>query len=333
MPAHSDKPARRFLPAQLKPGPGSAGRCCVAIGYARVVAQPERVGFIGLGAMGSRMAASLRRAGFELTVWNLTRSTAEQFAERHGAAVADTPGVLAAEVGAVVSMVVDGAAVQGVLTGPEGVMTGARRGLLCVDCSTIGAPAARGLAETLAARGVGFVDAPVSGSLPGAEHRTLTIMVGGDPADVHRARPLLEAMGERIVRVGSVGHGQMVKVITNAMAAANVVTVGEALLLAKREGVDLDAFGQIVPGTSGASTMFDQKSSPMRRHDYATLFKLEQMLKDVRLCLEDAQAAGIPFTGPAHARQMLAAAVGRGHGADDYAAVVEALEGLAGERL
>ncbi len=297
------------------------------------MAQRERVGFIGLGAMGSRMAASLQRAGFELTVWNLTRSRAEQFAERHGATVADTPGALAAEVGAVVSMVVDDAAVQDVLTGADGVATGARRGLLCVDCSTIGAPAARGVAETLAGRGVAFIDAPVSGSLPGAEHGTLTIMVGGASADVQRARPLLEAMGELIVRVGEVGQGQMVKVITDAMAAANVVTVGEALLLAKREGVDLDAFGQIVPGTSGASAMFDQKASPMRRHDYATLFKLEQMLKDVRLCLEDAQASSTPFTGAAHARQMLAAAVNRGHGADDYAAVIEALEGLAGERL
>ena len=291
------------------------------------------MGFIGLGAMGSRMAATLRRAGYELTVFNQTRSRAEQFAERHGARLADTPRALAAEVGTVVSMVVDGAAVQEVLAGPEGVAADPRSGLLCVDCSTIGAPAARAVARALAERGVGFVDAPVSGSLPGAEHGTLTIMVGGDDRDVQRAGPLLNAIGERVVHIGAVGHGQMVKVITNAMAAANVVTVGEALLLAAREGIDLDAFAQVVPGTAGASRMFEQKAGPMRRHDYATLFKLEQMLKDVRLCLEDAQAAGTPFTGPAHARQMLAAAVGRGHGADDFAAVIEALEGLAGERL
>lgn len=283
--------------------------------------------------MGSRMAATLRRSGFELTVWNRTRAAADAFAREHGAEVAATPAALAAQVDVVVSMVVDGAAVQGVLAGPDGVAEGARSGLLCVDCSTIGAPAARGVARALAERGIAFVDAPVSGSLPGARDGTLTMIVGGATEDVRRARPVLDAMGGLIVHVGELGHGQMVKVISNTMAAANAVALGEALLLAKREGVDLDAFQRVVPGTSGASAMLDQKAGPMRHHDYTTMFKLDQMLKDVRLCLQDAHAAGIPFTAAAEAGQRLATAAGRGHGSDDYAAVIEALEGLAGERL
>jgi 3-hydroxyisobutyrate dehydrogenase-like beta-hydroxyacid dehydrogenase len=279
------------------------------------------------------MAASLCRAGFELTVWNLSRSKAADFAQAHGASVADTPAALAGQVDAVVSMVVDGAAVSDVLVGPGGVAEGARPALLCVDCSTIGPTAARTVAKELAERGIAFVDAPVSGSLPGAETGTLTMMVGGSAGDVESARPLLEAMGEHIVHVGELGEGQMVKVISNTMAAANVVTVGQALLMAHRAGVDLDAFLRVVPGTSGASAMLNNKAEPMRRHDYTTLFKLDQMRKDVRLCLEEAQSLGIPFSSAAEASQVLVAAAGRGHGSDDFAAVIEVLEGMSSERL
>ncbi len=292
-----------------------------------------RVGFIGLGLMGSLMAASLRRAGLELTVYNQSRVKAEDFAAEHGATVAGTPSELAGQVDVVITMVTDGAAVRSVLNGPEGVVRNARAGMLCVDCSTIGAAAAREIGNSLAEQGIVFLDAPVSGSLPGARDGTLTMMVGGDAGAVERARPLLEAMGELIIHVGALGHGQMVKVISNSLAAANLVALGEGMLLAKRVGVDLAALERVLPGTSAASAMLAQKASPMRRHDYTTMFKLEQMLKDVRLCLEQAQAAGIPFTTAAGARQALAASAGRGYGSDDYAAVIEALEGFAGERL
>ncbi len=283
--------------------------------------------------MGSLMAARLRRAGFELTVYNQTRSKAEEFAAEHGATVARTPSELAGQVDAVITMVTDGTAVRSVLTGPEGAATGASEGLLCVDCSTIGPTAACEVGNSLAERGIAFIDAPVSGSLPGARDGTLTMMVGGDAGAVERGRPLLEAMGKLIVHVGELGHGQMVKVISNSLAAANLVALGEGMLLAKGVGMDLDALERVLPGTSAASAMLAQKATPMRRHDYTTMFKLEQMLKDVRLCLEEAQSAGIPFTAAAGARQCLAAAAGRGHGADDYAAMIEALEGFAGERL
>lgn len=283
--------------------------------------------------MGDRMAARLCGAGFEVIVWNRSRTKADDFARARGARVADTPATLAGHVDAVVSMVTDQTAVRDVLLGPDGVGRGAGRGLVCVDCSTIGPTAARSVGRALAERGIAFVDAPVSGSLPRAESGTLTMMVGGSAGDVELARPLLEAMGEKIVHVGELGQGQMVKVISNTMAAANAVTVGEALLMAKRAGVDLEAFLRAVPSTSGGSAMLDQKAVPMWRHDYTTLFKLDQMAKDVRLCLEEAQSLGIPFTSAAQSVQMLVAAAGRGHGSDDYAALIEALEGLSGERL
>jgi 3-hydroxyisobutyrate dehydrogenase-like beta-hydroxyacid dehydrogenase len=199
--------------------------------------------------------------------------------------------------------------------------------------STIAPATARWLHRALDHRGLRFVDAPVTGSSPKAEAGTLTIMAGGDPADVDRARPLFEAMGETIVHVGAAGQGQMVKVINNAVAATNAMVVGEALLVAKRTNVDLDALVTVMQAGSGGSTMLDLKSGPMREHDYTTLFKLEHMLKDVRHCLDEALEAGAPFPSAAAAREVLTAAMGRGHADHDFAALIDVLEGLAGCRL
>jgi 3-hydroxyisobutyrate dehydrogenase-like beta-hydroxyacid dehydrogenase len=296
-------------------------------------AVPDRVAFLGLGIMGSRMAANLRRAGFELTVWNRTRSKAEAFAAEHGATLADTPAEAAAVSDVVITMVVDASQVEEVLLGSDGVATRARPGLLCIDCSTIGPTATRSIAEVLEHHGVHLLDAPVTGSSPKAKDGTLTIMAGGTDEDFERARPVLEAMGSLIVHAGPLGHGQMVKLINNAVAAINATVVGEALLVAKRAGVDLDKLTQVMAAGSGGSAMLELKAGPMRNHDYTTLFKLEHMLKDVRLCLDEGQRHGAPFPTAAYVREVLSAANGRGHGEDDFAALIEALEGMAGTRL
>jgi len=293
----------------------------------------RRVGFIGLGIMGSRMAANLHGAGFELTVFNRTRATAERWAEEHGAQVASSPAEVASSCEALATMVVDGAQVEDVLLGPGGVAEGAHEGLLCIDCSTIAPRDTRRIGEALAARGARMIDAPVTGSAPRAQDGTLTIMVGGDPGDFEHARPLLEAMGELVVHVGPLGQGEMLKLINNSVAAVNCAVVGEALLVAKRTGVPLDTLEQVMGAGSGSSAMLELKAGPMREHDYTTLFKLEHMLKDVRLCLEEGQAAGAPFTFAAQARELLSAAAGRGLGDADFAAMIEVLEGLADTRL
>jgi 3-hydroxyisobutyrate dehydrogenase len=294
---------------------------------------PMRVGFIGLGIMGSRMAANLVRAGHELTVWNRTREKAEEWAEAHGAKVAATPAEAATQVEVVITMVVDGPQVDAVLLGPDGVAEGAGPDLLCVDMSTIAPSDTRRIGAALAERGVAFMDAPVTGSSPKAEDGTLTIMAGGEERDFTRVRPLFEAMGELVVHVGELGHGETIKLINNAVAAVNAAVVGEALLVGKRAGVDLDALERVMGAGSGGSAMLALKAGPMRRHDYETLFKLEHMLKDVRLCLEEGQAVGAPFTFAAQAREILTAAAGRGLGEADFAALVEVLEGQAGARL
>lgn len=279
-----------------------------------------RVGFCGLGIMGSRMAANLVRAGHDVAVWNRTRATADAWAAEHGGRVADTPADAAEGAEVLITMLVDGPQVEAVLDGITEP--------LCVDMSTIGAEAARRLA-----RGRRFLDAPVTGSSPKAEDGTLTIMVGGAEEDVAVARPLFEAMGEVIVHAGPVGHGQTVKVIGNAVAAANAATLAQALVVGSATGVDLAALREVMGAGSAGSTMLSLKGAPMVEHDWTTLFKLEHMLKDVRLCLEEAEAAGVPFPAAADAGQLLAGGMGRGLGDADFAAILEVVEGLAGRRV
>jgi 3-hydroxyisobutyrate dehydrogenase-like beta-hydroxyacid dehydrogenase len=291
-----------------------------------------RIGFIGLGIMGSRMAANVARAGLPLAVWNRTRETADRFAaERAGdVMVADSPAALAGASDIVVTMVVDGDQVAEVLLGADGVAAGAAPGLLCVDCSTIGPDATAAIGERLAAHAIHLVDAPVTGSAPRAADATLTIMAGGEPADFARARPLLETMGRLVLHVGPLGHGQTIKLINNSVAAANALAVAEALLVGDAAGVDLDALVAVMEAGSGASTMLSLKHAPMRAHDYAPLFKLDHMLKDVRLCLA---AADVGFGTAQAAETALERAAGMGHGDDDFAALLAAVEERAGRRL
>jgi 3-hydroxyisobutyrate dehydrogenase-like beta-hydroxyacid dehydrogenase len=292
-----------------------------------------RVAFIGLGIMGSRMAANLVRAGHELTVWNRTAEKARAWSEVHGGTVAATPAQAAAAADVVITMVVDGPQVEAVLVGPDGVAEGAGADLLCVDMSTIAPSDTRRIGGALEEQGIAFMDAPVSGSAPKAQDGTLTIMAGGDRRDFERARPLLEAMGEVVVHVGRLGDGEAIKLINNAVAAVNAATVGQALLAGRAAGVDLDALERVMGAGSGASAMLSLKAEPMRHHDYEALFKLEHMLKDVRLCLDEARAAGVPFDFAERAADLLAAAAEQGLGEADFAAVIEVLEARASVRL
>ncbi len=286
-----------------------------------------RVGWIGLGIMGSRMAANLVKAGHELTVYNRTRATADAWATEHRATVVDTPAEVRGEV--VITMLVDGPQVEEALLGADGATTAAEEGTVFVDMSTIGPDAARALGERIEA----FVEAPVTGSSPKAADGTLTIMAGGAEEHVRRAWPLFEVMGELIVHAGPIGHGQQIKVINNSVAAANTSTVAQALLVGSATGVDLDALVKVMAAGSGGSAMLGLKAGPMREHDYTTLFKLEHMLKDVRLCLESGEAAGVPFPAAAEAAGVLDAAMARGLGEADFAAMLEVIEGLADRRL
>jgi 3-hydroxyisobutyrate dehydrogenase-like beta-hydroxyacid dehydrogenase len=291
------------------------------------------VGFIGLGIMGSRQAANLARAGFEVTVYNRTRERADAWAAEHSGHVAATPREVAERSETVITMVVDGPQVDEMLLGEDGAVHGARPGTLFVDMSTIGPADTRRIAGELTGRGHGFVDAPVTGSAPKAEDGTLTIMAGGSEEDVQRAMPLFEAMGELIVHVGELGMGQQAKVISNAVAATNCATLAQGLVLGRRTGVDLEALLKVMGAGAAASQMLNLKGRPMLEHDFTPLFKLDHMLKDIVLCLQDAREAGIGFPSAALAGAPAAAGAGPGLGEQDFAAVLEVVEALNDTKL
>ncbi len=291
----------------------------------------ESVGFVGLGIMGSRQAANLAKAGYELTVFNRTRERAQAWVDEHGGSVADSPREVAERSSVVITMVVDGAQVEQMILGEDGALAGAREGTLFVDMSTIAPATARALAERLSAEGHAFVDAPVTGSSPKAEAGTLTIMCGGADEDVARARPLFEVMGEKIVHAGEAGQGQAVKVLSQGVTAVNCATLAQAITVARRGGIDLDALLEVMTGGSSDSTMRERQGRPMVDHDYPVLFKLEHMLKDVQLCLEESRRAGSSFPFAALAGELYSAGVGRGLGQQDFAAVLEVVEGLTGD--
>jgi 3-hydroxyisobutyrate dehydrogenase len=288
--------------------------------------QSERVAFLGLGIMGGPMAANLARAGVDLTVWNRTAEKAKRFADENGAVAAASPADAAGGAGIAITMVPDAPEVEDVLFGELGAAEGLGEGTLVIDMSTIAPSASRRIAERVAGHGVAFVDAPVTGSRPKAESGTLTIMAGGADEDVRRARPLFEAMGERVVHVGPQGHGEMAKVIANTVTAINAAAIGEALTMARAAGLDLDRFLEVARAGSSGSTMLELKAGPMVEHDFDPLFRLDHMLKDVRHCLNEAKALGIDLTLAQTAERLYAAAAEAGHGDDDFAAVVTAAE-------
>jgi 3-hydroxyisobutyrate dehydrogenase-like beta-hydroxyacid dehydrogenase len=286
---------------------------------------PRRVAFAGLGIMGAPMAANLVRAGLEVAVYTRTHEKAERFAAEHaGARAAATPAEAARDADAFVSIVPDAPQVEEILFGENGAAEALPDGALVVEMSTIAPTSSTAIAERLAPRP--YVEAPVSGSKPKAEDGTLTIMAGGSPQDFEKARPLFEILGERIVHVGPVGHGQMAKLLTNTMGAVNAAALAECVHAAKAVGLDRQAFLEVASGSAGASAMVTLKGEPMFEGRFEPpLFKLEHMLKDVRHCIAEARALGIELRLGTLAETFYAKAADEGLGEKDFAAVYSAL--------
>ena len=285
------------------------------------------MGFIGLGIMGSLMAENLARAGFPLTVSTRTHGKAEAWVEKHGGDAVATPAEVARASDIVITMVVDGPQVTEVLLGEDGVVAGAAEGLLCIDMSTIAPDDTRRIGEQLAERGIAFVDAPVTGSTPKATDGTLTIMAGGSDEDFARSRPVFEAMGEIILHVGPLSHGQTVKVISNAVSATNASTLAQALVVGSAVGVDVGALVEVMRNGSAGSAMLNLKAEPMQQPRLHDALQDRAHAEGRAPGLEEGQAAGVPFPAAAASREMLTAAMGRGHADDDFISVLEVVGG------
>ena len=285
----------------------------------------ERVAFFGLGIMGGPMAANLARAGFDLSVWTRTREKAERFAAEHGSRAGATPAETAAGADALISILPDAPEVEAVLFGDDGAAAALAPGALVVDMSTIAPSASLRIAERL--DGFDFLEAPVSGSRPKAEDGTLTIMAGGPDEAFRRAGPLFDVLGERIVHVGPQGHAQLAKLLTNVMGAVNAAALAEAVVTVRAAGIDPDAFLEVAAGSAGNSAMVTLKGPPMFEERFEPpLFKLEHMLKDIRHALAEAKALGVELQLGALAERLYAKAADEGHGEEDFAAVLRAVD-------
>ena len=272
------------------------------------------------------MAANLARAGFDLTVWTHTEGKAERFAAEHGVRSAATPAEAADGADALITVVPDAPQVESVLFGDAGAAAALAPAALAVDMSTIDPSASVRIGERLAAQGHEFLEAPVSGSRPKAEDGTLTIMAGGTESAFRRAGPLFDVMGERIVHVGPQGHGQLAKLLTNVMGAVNAAALAESVVAVRAAGIDPDAFLEVAAGSAGNSAMLNLKARPMFEGDFEPLFKLEHMLKDIRHCLAEAKALGVELRLGALAETLYALAAAEGHGEEDFAAVIKAVD-------
>ena len=286
------------------------------------------IGFIGLGIMGSGMAANLVQAGHDVLVWNRTRSKAEAL---DGATVADDPQGLLAACDIVMICVSDTPDVVDLFEGEHRLMDAVRPGQLVIDHSTISPAETVRLGELVRERGGSWLDAPVSGGSEGATKGTLSIMVGGEAADVARAAPYLDAFGSTITHVGELGDGQTVKLVNQILVVVNQLAVSEALVFAEAAGLDLDKTLDAVSGGAAGSWMLSNRGPQMIADDWRPGFTIDLQQKDLRLVLERADQLGVPVLATALVYQMYRTLQQQGLGGEGNHALVKAIQAMTGK--
>ncbi|GAB4576335.1 MAG: 3-hydroxyisobutyrate dehydrogenase [Rhodothalassiaceae bacterium] len=289
------------------------------------------IGFIGLGNMGLPMARNLVKAGYAVAGFDLSPTQRAAFAESGGEAVS-SPGDISAAI--FVTMLPAGRHVREVYLGPDGLLARARTGTLFIDSSTIDVKTAREVADAAKAAGHLMVDAPVSGGVAGAEAGTLTFMVGGDVQAFDAARPVLSAMGAKIVHAGGPGNGQAAKICNNMLLAITMIGTSEAFALARRLGLSDEKFFEIASTSSGQNwsmTSYCPVPGPVpaapSNRDYKPGFAAAMMLKDLRLAQEAADETGARTPLGRHAEEIYAEMDKAGEGGLDFSAVFRHLTG------
>jgi 3-hydroxyisobutyrate dehydrogenase len=289
----------------------------------------QPVGFIGLGIMGRPMAGHILKGGHPLTVYNRTRSkTAELQAQ--GAVVAASPAEVAARSGIVITMVTDTPDVEAVVAGPGGILEGIRPESIVVDMSTISPRMERDLDEELRSRGAVLVDAPVSGGDVGARNATLAIMAGGDREAFERVLPVLRLLGKTITHCGPIGSGQIAKLANQILVSVTLLAVSEALVFARKNGLDPSTLIEAVSGGAAQSWQLTNLGPRIIKRDYAPGFMIDLVQKDLRLVLEACSSADVslPATGLVH--QLFGSAQAHGSGREGTQGLAKVLERLSG---
>jgi 3-hydroxyisobutyrate dehydrogenase-like beta-hydroxyacid dehydrogenase len=289
-----------------------------------------QLGFLGLGIMGTPMARHLLKAGHEVALWSNTGAKARELAKEGSGTACATPREVASRADFVFYCVGDSAMARRIATGPDGLIEGVRKGAVIADCSTIAPAVSKEIGAAFAAKGARFLDAPCTGSKPGAEKATLTFMVGGDQAAFESARPHFEVMGKVFYYCGAAGQGLQAKLTQNLILANIMMAFAEGMVLATKGGIAPELMLEILDNSAAKSGLISFKAPFVLARDFKTNFATKWMHKDVGLALESAKSLNVPLPATALTEQMLGAAIARGWGEDDFCSAIRVLEEWAG---
>jgi 3-hydroxyisobutyrate dehydrogenase/2-hydroxy-3-oxopropionate reductase len=289
-----------------------------------------KLGFLGLGIMGYPMARNLLRAGHEVSLWSNTASKAKQLASEAGGFVFETPAQVAEHSDCVFLCVGNTAMSEKVLLGEHGVAAGAKQGVIVADASTISPTASREMGKRLAGKGIHFLDAPCTGSKPGAQNATLTFMIGGDQAVFERAKPWFEPMGKQFYYCGGPGMGLQAKLTQNLILANIMQAFNEGMVLATKGGIDPELMLEVLNNSAAKSGLISFKAPYVLKRDFSTNFSTKWMLKDISLALESAAEMGLPLPLTGLTQQMFQTAIAMGYGESDICTTIRVVESWAG---
>lgn len=287
-----------------------------------------KVAFIGMGTMGEPMALNILKAGHVVTVHNRTREKEVPVAEA-GAHRAASPREASEGAEIIITCVSDTPDVEEIILGEEGVINGAKQGAIVIDMSTISPTATRRMAETLGEKGIKMLDAPVSGGSEGAQKGTLSIMVGGEAADLEKAEPVLQAMG-KTTHIGVVGAGQMTKAINQIVVAGTYWSVAEGIALGLKAGLDMEKVVQAVGSGAAGSWAMINRSENMIKNNYPLGFKVQLHRKDLNIALNVARELGVTLPVSAYVEQMETGLISQGHGDEDISVIARSVREASG---
>lgn len=288
-----------------------------------------RVGFAGLGLMGSRMAQNLLKKGFPLTVWNRTPERAHDLAVG-GAKVAGTPRELAAASDVVVACVADPPAVERLVFAEDGILGAVKPGFRYLECSTVDPATTLRVQKALRERGGDALEGPMTGSKNGAAQGTLLFMTGGSQAVHDELMPVMMAMGTKAIYCGEMGQGSVTKLIGNTVISFMLEGLCEGLVVGQKAGLSIQTILDVIMGAGFASPYYTFKGAAIAKRDFDQHFSIDLLVKDQTLMLAEAASRKVAMPGLAAIREVCQAARGMGYGQEDIAAVVKALERMAG---
>jgi 3-hydroxyisobutyrate dehydrogenase-like beta-hydroxyacid dehydrogenase len=289
-----------------------------------------QLGFLGLGIMGYPMAGHLLKAGHEVALWTNQSRKAQELAKIGNGTACAHPREVAERADYIFYCVGDTRMARGITTGKNGLIEGVRKGAVVSDCSTISPVVSREIGAEFAEKGAHFLDAPVTGSVPGAEKAALTFMIGGDQAAYDRAKPYMEIMGKLFYYCGAAGQGLLAKLTQNLVGASIMQAFAEGMVLAVKNGIAPELMFEILDNSAAKSGLASFKTPFILNRDFAPRFSTKWMHKDVGLALESAQALDLPLPLTAITHQMLRAAIAKGWGDEDFVSIIRVLEDWAG---